>query len=49
MPTDEAEELATWEVTNSTYFTDLTPALQAIDSKLQEYKSKFKGATLVAL
>lgn len=49
IPTEEAEELGTWEVTNSAYFTDLGPALKAIDAKLQEYKAKFKGATIVAL
>ena len=38
-----------WDVTNSNYFTDLNAALKAIDTKLQEYKSKFKGAALVAL
>lgn len=38
-----------WEVTNTLYFVELNPALKAIDQKLQEYKSKFKGATLAAL
>jgi hypothetical protein len=41
--------LLAWEVTNAQYFVDLNPALKAIDQKLQEYKSKFKGATLAAL
>ena len=43
------EELLSWDVTNTQYFVDLNPALKAIDQKLQEYKSKFKGATLAAL
>ncbi len=43
------DDLLTWDVTNALYFTDLTPALKAIEQKMQEYKAKFKGATLVAL
>ena len=45
----DKEELLSWDVTNTQYFVDLNPALKAIDQKLQEYKSKFKGATLAAL
>jgi hypothetical protein len=35
-----------WEVTGGSYFTELTPALRAIDQKLQEYKQRYKGAAI---
>ncbi len=49
LPEEEVDDLLQWEVTNSAYFSELTPALKAIDAKLQEYKSNFKGATIVVL
>lgn len=50
--TDSEEELndyLSWDVSNVLYFSDLTPALKALDLKLQEYKQKFKGAALAVL
>lgn len=50
--TDQEEQLAeylSWEVSNTVYFTELGPALKAIDQKLQEYKGKFKGASIAVL
>lgn len=38
-----------WDVSNCMYFQDLNQALKAIDGKLQEYRQRFKGATVVAL
>lgn len=39
-----------WEVSNNqNNFTELNSCLKSIDQKLQEYKQKFKGATIVVL
>lgn len=46
---DKHIDYADWQVTNSQYFTELNHATRAIDQKLQEYKSKFKGATIVVI
>ena len=45
----DKDELCSWEVSNTQYFTELNPALKAIDAKLQEYRQKFKGAAIVTL
>lgn len=46
---EELNDYLLWDVSNVLYFTDLTPALKALDLKLQEYKQKFKGAALAVL
>lgn len=46
---DKQIDYADWNVTNSQYFAELNHATKAIDQKLQEYKQKFKGATIVVI
>lgn len=42
-----ATDFIEWEVSNSqNNFNETSLCLRAIDMKLQEYKSKFKGATI---
>ena len=49
MSEEELDAYFSWEISNTNFFIELTPALKAIDEKLREYKSKFKGAALVVL
>jgi len=42
-------DYAAWQVTNQHYVSDLANALKLIDSRLLDYKSKNKKATIVVL